>query len=111
MIDSGLLFADMSFWEQGLNQGTTSDDAFIQLDFYDSSNTLISDADTPTIDSHTGSWTNYTNDYSIPVGTRSITYNMVFVLNQGENIIYRGDLGSSHKRGEPGIEKVSTRRT
>jgi hypothetical protein len=56
------------------------------LDFYDSFNTLIGDADTPNTDSHTGSWTNYTNYYSIPVGTRSITYNMVFVLNQGENI-------------------------
>ena len=77
-IDSGLLSANMSFAEQGLNQGASSDDAQIQLSFLDTSGTAISVFTTPEIDSHSGAWQAYNSSTLIPVGTRSINYSMLF---------------------------------
>jgi hypothetical protein len=40
---------------------------------------------TATIDSHTGSWTNGVQSFLIPVGTRYITYTMLFQRNAGSD--------------------------
>ncbi len=84
-IDAGLLFANVSFWEQGLNQGTPSDDACIVLSFLDSNTNIISTNSTPFIDSHNLTWSNYSSQYAIPVGTRLITYTMYFFRNAGSD--------------------------
>ena len=81
-IDGGAMLAQVSFWEQGLNQGTPSDDGFVTLTFLDANNAAISTATTSTVDSHGGAWTNESAAYAIPVGTRSITYVMNFMRNQ-----------------------------
>ncbi len=86
LIDSGKLTAGISFWEQGLNQGSQSDDGFVELNFLDGSLNLISTIDTPEIDSHNGTWENYANDFAIPVGTRYITYNMEFKRYVGSDL-------------------------
>ena len=85
LIDTGTLSADVSFWEQGLDQGPSSDHAYIELAFLDGSDATISTVDTPSVDSHLGFWTNYAGDYAIPVGTRSITYTMEFVREVGSD--------------------------
>jgi hypothetical protein len=85
LIDTGTLSADVSFWVQSLNQGIPSDEAYVQLTFLNGSNSVIGTVDTPPFYS-IGVWTNYNNDYAIPVGTRSIEYTMEFQLEKGINI-------------------------
>jgi len=84
-IDAGLLHANVSFWEQGLSQGTPSDEACINLSFFDSSTNLISTNSTPFIDSHNLAWQNYSTQIAIPPGTRLITYTMYFFRNVGSD--------------------------
>ena len=84
-LDAGTTTADVSFWEQGLNQGSPSDNAAIKLTFLDASTALLSTVTTATIDSHTGSWTNGLQSFLIPVGTRYITYTMLFERNVGSD--------------------------
>ena len=85
-IDSGLLSANVSFAEQGLNQGPSSDDAQIQLSFLDTSGTAINVFTTPEIDSHLGTWQAYSGSTLIPVGTRSISYSMLFIRHVGSDL-------------------------
>jgi hypothetical protein len=47
---------------------------------------LLGTVDTPEIDSHNGQWENYTNGYSIPSGTRYITYSMEFKRYVGTDL-------------------------
>jgi hypothetical protein len=86
LIDAGLTTANISFWEQGLNQGTPSDDAKITLTFLNGSNAAISSVSTPEVDSHNGTWEQYTASYVIPVGTRSIDYTMDFIRHVGSDL-------------------------
>jgi hypothetical protein len=86
LIDSGELTAQVSFWEQGLNQGAQSDDAYIQISFLNGSMGILGTIDTPEIDSHEGQWENYTNNYSIPSGTRYMTYSMEFKRYVGTDL-------------------------
>ncbi|HEY1489553.1 MAG TPA: hypothetical protein VGF90_00825 [Verrucomicrobiae bacterium] len=82
-IDSGTLLAYVSFWEQGLSQGTPSDDGYVNLIFMDATSNSISVWASPEIDSHSGAWSNYSAYLPIPAGTRFIQYTMNFVLHQG----------------------------
>jgi hypothetical protein len=84
-LDAGTTTADVSFWEQGLNQGSPSDNAAIKLTFLDAASALLGTVTTATIDSHTGSWTNGAQSFLIPVGTRYITYTMLFQRNVGSD--------------------------
>ena len=84
-LDAGTTTADVSFWEQGLNQGSPSDNAAIKLTFLDAASALLSTVTTATIDSHSGSWTNGVQSFLIPVGTRYITYTMLFQRNAGSD--------------------------
>jgi hypothetical protein len=83
LIDSGTLLANLSFWAQGLNQGTPSDDSSITLIFLDGSSSMLGTVTTPEIDSHNLTWQNYMNSYAVPVSTRSITYTMNFIRHVG----------------------------
>jgi len=85
LIDAGLLTANVSFWEQGYNQGTPSDEARVIVTFLDANTNLIGTNATPFIDSHNLTWQNYSNQYAIPVGTRLITYTMDFHRNVGND--------------------------
>jgi sugar lactone lactonase YvrE len=84
-VDGGTLFASVSFWEQGLDQGTTSDNGSVTVTFLNGSGTALGTATTATVDSHNGTWTNGTGVYAIPAGTRSITYTMNFMRNVGSD--------------------------
>jgi hypothetical protein len=86
MIDYSNLAAGVSFWEQGLNQGTPSDDANVTLTFFGASSNVLTTVSTPVIDSHNLTWSNYVNQYAIPSGTRFIQYTMNFYLNNGSDL-------------------------
>ena len=64
LIDSGILLANLSFWAQGLSQGTPSDDSSITLTFLDGSLSMLSSVTTAEIDSHNLTWQNYMNSYA-----------------------------------------------
>jgi hypothetical protein len=85
-LDAGTVTADASFWEQGLNQGSPSDNAAINITFLDAGSTVLGTVTSATVDSHTGFWTNGTlSSIAVPVGTRFITYTMLFQRNAGSD--------------------------
>jgi hypothetical protein len=79
-IDTGKLLASISFWEQSRdgNPPGFNDDADVKIEFLDGNLNTLTARTTPEIDS--GVWSNYTAQYVIPIGTRSIRYTMEFVL-------------------------------
>jgi hypothetical protein len=85
-IDGGKMLAKVSFWEQGLNQALTSDDAYISLAFWNRASNVISTVITPEIDSHNLTWSNYSALYKIPAGTRYLQYTMNFVRHVGSDL-------------------------
>ena len=85
-IDAGNLLAYVSFWEQGLDQGTPSDDAYVSLGFLDAVSNSISAWSSPEIDSHSGTWSNFSAYVTIPTGTRFIQYTMNFVRHAGSDL-------------------------
>lgn len=82
MIDSGLVSAQVSFWEQGLIQSSPCDNGYVSIAFLDAGSSVISAVSTPTIDSHNLTWQNYSGSFVVPTGTRSISYTMNFVRHQ-----------------------------
>jgi len=85
LIDSGLVSAQVSFWEQGLNQGPTSDNGFVSLTFRDASNSVLGTVSTPVVDSHDLTWANFTGGFTVLAGTRSIDYTMNFTRHVGSD--------------------------
>jgi hypothetical protein len=85
-IDSGTLLAYVSFWEQGLSQGTPSDDGYVSLAFLGATSNSLSVWTSPEIDSHSGVWSNYSAYLPIPTGTRFIQYTMNFVRHSGNDL-------------------------
>ncbi len=85
-LDSGTVNAGLSFWEQGLNQGTPSDDAYVTLTFLDVEGGTLGMVNSGEVDSHGGQWTNFTGSYPLPTGTRAITYTMHFVRHAGSDL-------------------------
>ena len=82
-LDSGLLYASISFWERTWDQSST-DTGQVSLKFLSGTNTTISTVTTGPI-SCVPSWCRVARNWSLPVGTRSIEYMMIFVANNGNN--------------------------
>jgi hypothetical protein len=78
--------ATVSFWQQGLNQGATSDNSHVELDFLDFDHALLGSASTAVVDSHGGSWTEGGGTFAIPAGTASIDYVMFFDRAVGSDL-------------------------
>jgi hypothetical protein len=85
-IDAGTLVADVGFFEQGLNQGATSDHAQVNLTFRDASGAALSTVSTPPVDSHNGTWQQFSGSFPIPAGTRSIDYTILFIRAVGTDL-------------------------
>jgi hypothetical protein len=85
-IDAGKLFANVSFWEQGLNQALHSDDAYVSLDFLDANSNHLATVSTPEVDAHFGAWANHLAYFPIPPGSRYIQYTMNFVRQTGSDL-------------------------
>lgn len=84
-INSGLVTADLSFWEQSLNQGTPSDEAGVTLYFLGAGSTVLG-SDFSGYSYSLGSWENITDSYVLPDGTVSIEYQMNFFRNVGSDL-------------------------
>jgi len=82
----GQSVANVSFWEQGLNQGARSDHAYVPLSFLDSANGLLQTVSTPLVDAHLGAWQQYSGSFAIPTGTAKIAYTMNFVRAAGSDL-------------------------
>ena len=85
-IDGGGLSAYVSFWEQGLNQASQSDDAYVSVVFLGATSNTLSTWTSPEIDSHNLTWSNYSAYLPLPVGTRFVQYNMNFVRHVGNDL-------------------------
>lgn len=85
-IDGGGLSAYVSFWEQGLNQGTPSDDAYVNVVFLGATSNTLSTWTSPEIDSHNLTWSNYSALILLPASTRFIQYSMNFVRHVGNDL-------------------------
>ena len=83
-IDAGTATADVSFWEQSLGQAP-DDDAQIVLTFLNASSASLGSVNTSELDSPS-SWTNHSESFVIPAGTRSIQYQMVFIRHSGTDL-------------------------
>ena len=93
-IDSGLMMADVSFWEQGADQyrmGPPYDDASVTVAFVDSATNLITSSSTPELASEDGYWTNCRAQFQIPPGTRAIVYTIEFITYGYYDLVYVDD--------------------
>jgi hypothetical protein len=83
-IDAGNLTINLLFWSRCLPQNS-NDAAAVALYFLNAYNNTLSNATTP--EQAAGSnWTSYSTSYPIPIGTRSIQYQMIFILKSGSDI-------------------------
>jgi hypothetical protein len=85
-IAAGSALANVSFWEQGLNQGSTSDHAYVSLSFLNGTGTVLQTVATPAVDAHNGAWQQYSGSFAIPTGTAQIAYTMNFVRAVGSDL-------------------------
>ena len=76
----------VTYWEQGLDQDTPSDDGFITLTYLSSSGAVLGIQMTAEIDSHDGVWTRYQGVFSVPLDAMSVDYTMNFKRNFGRDL-------------------------
>lgn len=84
-IDTGTLTATVQFYERSYYQSTGSDRAQIKLIFRSSTGTAISTVTTPNA-SCTSGYCFQTSSFTVPTGTRSIDYIMIFTRASGTNL-------------------------
>lgn len=80
-LDSGLLYASISFWEKSTN-ASAIDTAQVTLIFLSATDTTLSSVSTGP-KACILAWCYVTGNWSLPVGTRTIDYVMTFVANWG----------------------------
>ena len=78
--------AKVSFWQQGLNQGASSDHSHVELNFLDVDHAQLGNAATAVVDSHGGQWTEGGGTFAIPTGTASIDYVIFFDRSVGSDL-------------------------
>ncbi|CAF3916085.1 unnamed protein product [Adineta steineri] len=83
-IDTGNLTVGLLFWSRGLPQDM-NDGTAVVLYFLDAFNGTLSNATSLEVTAGSN-WTSYSNSYLIPIGTRSIQYQMRFILHSGSDI-------------------------
>jgi hypothetical protein len=87
LIDAGQVTYNFSFWEQSLNQGNPSDEAGVQLFFWDGSDDLLT-PNPPVFwqDANGGQWLQYSYSAQVPATARSVDYYILFQRNQGNDL-------------------------
>jgi len=83
-IDTGNLSVTVLFWTRSLLQAR-NDATAVALYFLDALNNTLANVTTPE-QAHILIYTSYSNSYSIPVGTRSIQYQMKFIGYEGSDV-------------------------
>ncbi|CAF4259675.1 unnamed protein product [Rotaria magnacalcarata] len=88
-LDAGTLHAQISFYYQTYYSfWYPYDDAEVTIAFLSATNAVLGTQDTgyQTCTSSNPGWCYYSYLYSLPVGTRSISYKMIFTRNSGTKI-------------------------
>ncbi|CAM2711095.1 unnamed protein product [Rotaria socialis] len=88
-LDTGTLHAKISFYYQSYYSWLYPyDDAEVTITFLSNTNAVLGTQDTgyQICSSNNPGWCYYNNLYSLPVGTRSIDYKMIFTRNSGTKI-------------------------
>jgi hypothetical protein len=80
-LDSGLLYASISFWER-TSIVSAADTGQVTLIFLSATNTSLSNVTTGP-KTCALAWCHVTGNWTLPVGTRTIDYVMTFVANYG----------------------------
>jgi len=76
----------VSFWAQGLDQDTPSDDGFVSLTYLSSTGAILGTQTTAELDSHDGVWTQYQGVFAVPLDAMSVDYTMNFKRNFGRDL-------------------------
>ena len=84
-IDTGILLAQVNFFQQSLNQSPSSDTAGVNLTFLNAGGSSLGAFSSGEIAS-TGAWNQFNGASLIPSGTRSIDYTMNFIRNAGNDL-------------------------
>jgi len=84
-IDRGNLSVTVLFWTRCLDQTPKNDAAAVTLYFLDALNNTLANVTTPE-QAVPDTYALYSNSYSIPVGTRSIQYQMKFIRYSGSDL-------------------------
>jgi hypothetical protein len=84
-IDTGNLYVTVLFWTRCFDQIPENDAAAVILYFLDALNNTLANVTTPE-QSVPDTYALYSNSYSIPVGTRSIQYQMKFIRYSGSDL-------------------------
>jgi Ca2+-binding RTX toxin-like protein len=85
-IDAGQVSANVQFFEQSLDQGVPSDQATVAVTFQNGSNATLSGGYNSGPIYYFNGWLNVSGQVAVPAGTRSITYQMIFTLQQGTDL-------------------------
>ncbi|EEF26925.1 conserved hypothetical protein [Ricinus communis] len=73
----------VTFWEQGLDQDTPSDDGYVTLTYFSLGGAVLGTQSTDEIDSHDGVWSPYRGIFAVPLDAISVDYTMHFKRNFG----------------------------
>jgi len=84
-IDTGNLSVIVLFWTRCLDQHPKNDAAAVTLYFLDALNNTLANVITPE-QAVPDTYALYSNSYSIPIGTRSIQYQMKFIRYSGSDL-------------------------
>jgi len=76
----------VSFWQQGLDQGTPSDNGYVSLTWRGIDGSVLGTVATATLDSHDGAWQQYQGWFDVPASAFSVDYTMNFVRNFGYDL-------------------------
>lgn len=76
----------LSFWQQGLDQGTPSDSGYVSLTYRALDGSILGVAASEVLDSHEGAWQQYRGWFDVPASAFSVDYTMHFVRNFGYDL-------------------------
>lgn len=76
----------LSFWQQGLDQGTPSDNGYVSLTYRAVDGSILGVAASEVLDAHDGAWQQYQGWFDVPAKAFSVDYTMHFVRHFGYDL-------------------------
>lgn len=94
----------LSFWQQGLDQGTPSDSGYVSLTYRAPDGSILGVAASEVLDAHDGAWQQYRGWFDVPASAYSVDYTMHFVRNFGYDLdsFFDGNVLDLFRVPEPG---------
>jgi len=76
----------VSFVEQGLDQGRSSDHGYVSLTYYGVGGAVLGSAATDVMDAHDGLWQRYAGVFDVPLDAVAVDYTMHFQRQFGRDL-------------------------